>query len=91
MALSLCPKVKLEIPPLRYPGFPVEVGGVDKPHAAFFTESRTRSHVQCCVAGNLGSLRSELVTFLISLVVCGRKAWRSICQQASPGSFDSAP
>ena len=29
--------------------------------------------------------------FLISLVVCGRKAPKSICQQASPGSFDSAP
>src|SRR5580704_1009431 len=29
--------------------------------------------------------------FLISLVVCGRKAWKSICQQTSPGSFDSAP
>jgi hypothetical protein len=30
---------KLQIPPLRYPGFPVEVGDVGKPHAAFFTES----------------------------------------------------
>jgi hypothetical protein len=37
------------------------------------------------------TLRSEAVTFLISLVVCGRKAPKSICQQAPPGSFDSAP
>src|ERR1700722_7404127 len=29
--------------------------------------------------------------FLVSLVVCGRKAPKSICQQASPGSFDCAP
>jgi hypothetical protein len=28
--------------PLRYPGFPVEVGGVGELHAAFLTESRTR-------------------------------------------------
>ncbi len=31
------------------------------------------------------SLRSELVTFLIWPVVCGWKARKSICQQASPG------
>ena len=24
------------------PGFPVDLGGVDEPHAAFLTESRTR-------------------------------------------------
>src|SRR5260370_25713295 len=36
-------------------------------------------------------LRSELDTFLIFLIVCGRKAPNSICQHASPGSFDSAP
>ncbi len=41
-------------------------------------------------AGGTGRLRSEAVTF-ISLVVCGRKAPKSSCQQASPGSFDSAP
>jgi hypothetical protein len=27
--------VKLQVPPLRYPGFPVEVGGVDELRAAF--------------------------------------------------------
>ena len=53
------------------------------------TERRTRGFVQCGVAGNPGTLRSEAVN-LISLVVCGRKAPKSNCQQASPGSFDSA-
>jgi len=40
--ILLRPKVELQIPPLRYPGFPAEVGGVG----------------ECCVAGNPGSLRS---------------------------------
>jgi hypothetical protein len=35
-------KKKQQVPPLRYPGFPVEVGGVGELHAAFLTESRTR-------------------------------------------------
>ena len=34
----------LQIPRLRSPGFPVELVGVGEPHAAFLTESRTRSH-----------------------------------------------
>jgi hypothetical protein len=46
-----------QVPPLRYPGFPVEIGGVGELHAAFFTESRTRGHVQRSVAGNPGALR----------------------------------
>jgi hypothetical protein len=33
---------------------------------------------------------ADLSTVLSSGVVCGRKAPKSICQQASPGSFDSA-
>jgi hypothetical protein len=41
-AHSLLPKVEPQVPPLRYPGFPVEVGGVGGLHAAFLTESRTR-------------------------------------------------
>jgi hypothetical protein len=41
------------------PGFPVGVGGVGEPHAAFLTESRTRSHFECGVAGNPGTLRSR--------------------------------
>jgi hypothetical protein len=48
-------------------------------------ERRTRGFVQSCVAGNPGTLRSGLVTFLIWPVVCGWKARKSICQQASPG------
>jgi hypothetical protein len=32
----------LQVAPLRYPGFPLEVGGVGELHAAFLTESRTR-------------------------------------------------
>jgi hypothetical protein len=35
-------------------GFPVDVGGVGELHAAFFTESRTRGHIQSRVAGNPG-------------------------------------
>jgi hypothetical protein len=49
---------KLQVPPLRYPGFPVEVGGVDKVHAPFFKERRTRGSVRRSVAGNPGTLRS---------------------------------
>jgi hypothetical protein len=31
---------ELQIPPLRYPGFPVKLGGVVALHAPFFTEGR---------------------------------------------------
>jgi hypothetical protein len=47
-----------QVPPLRYPGFPVELGGVGAVHAPFFTEGRIRGLVQCGVAGNPGTLRS---------------------------------
>jgi hypothetical protein len=40
----------------RYPGFPVEVGGVAELHAAFLNESRTRGPVWCSVTGNPGTL-----------------------------------
>jgi hypothetical protein len=33
---------ELQIPPLRSPGFPVEIRGFDDLHAALLTESRTR-------------------------------------------------
>jgi hypothetical protein len=33
---------ELQIPPLRSPGFPVELGGVDELRAPFSTESRIR-------------------------------------------------
>ncbi len=45
---------ELQIPPLRCPGFPVELGGVGEPHAAFRYESRTRGCVRRYVAGNPG-------------------------------------
>ena len=47
-----------QVPPLRYPEFPVEVGGVGELYAPFLTERRTRGPVQCRVAGNPGTLRS---------------------------------
>jgi hypothetical protein len=37
-------RTPLQIPRLRSPGFPVELGGVGALHAAFLTESRTRRH-----------------------------------------------
>ena len=48
-----------QVPPLRYPGFPVEVNGVVELHAPFFAEARKRDLVLCCVAGNPGTLRSH--------------------------------
>jgi hypothetical protein len=41
----VCGKGALQIPPLRYPRIPVEVGGAGKLHAAFLNESRTRGSV----------------------------------------------
>ncbi len=38
------------------PGFPVELGGVGELHAAFLTESRTRSHGVEPRTGNPGRL-----------------------------------
>jgi hypothetical protein len=49
---------KPQISPLRSPGFPGEVDGVDEVHALFFGERRTRSSVWCSVTGNPGSPRS---------------------------------
>jgi hypothetical protein len=48
----------LQIPPLRSPGFPVELVGFDEPHAPFFMERRIRGFCEFCVAGNPGTLRS---------------------------------
>jgi hypothetical protein len=47
-----------QVPPLRYPGFPVELDGVDATHAPFSYGKGTRGPVQCSVAGNPGTLRS---------------------------------
>src|SRR5580698_5649780 len=52
------PRGALQIPPLRYPGFPVGLGGVVAIHAPFFAEGRIRGLVQSSVAGNPGTLRS---------------------------------
>src|SRR5271156_1704181 len=41
---SLAKGGALQVPRLRSPGFPVKLVGVGEPHAAFPTESRTRSH-----------------------------------------------
>ena len=41
-----------QIPPLRSPGFPVEVGGVGEVHPALLEESRTRGSVRVCEVGN---------------------------------------
>jgi hypothetical protein len=46
---------------------------------------RPKVRVRVRTGRNCRSLRSESVTFLSSVVVCGRKAPKSICQQASPG------
>ena len=40
--IRLCPKVKLQIPPLRDPGFPVEFDGVGEVHAVPAGRDRTR-------------------------------------------------
>jgi hypothetical protein len=37
-------KGALQVPRLRSPGFPAELGGVGEPHVAFLTESHTRSY-----------------------------------------------
>jgi hypothetical protein len=46
-----------QVPPLRSPGFPVELDGVGALHAPVFAEGRIRGLVQCSVAGNPGTLR----------------------------------
>jgi hypothetical protein len=43
-----------QVPRLRSPGFPVEIGGVGELHAPFLGERRTRNRVQRSVAGNPG-------------------------------------
>src|ERR1700691_1244527 len=57
---SLCRKhsqeksAELQIPRLRSPGFPVELGGAGDLMRLSLRERRTRGFVQCCVAGNPG-------------------------------------
>jgi hypothetical protein len=47
-----------QVPPLRYPGFPVELSGVGEVRAAFFKESRIRGCLWFREVGNPGTLRS---------------------------------
>ena len=51
------PKVKLQVAPLRYPGFPVQLSGVGELHTAF-TESRIHGLGRYGDVGNPGPLRS---------------------------------
>ena len=43
-----------QVPPLRYPGFPVEVGGVGEFHAAFLLKAAHVGVGECRVVGNPG-------------------------------------
>jgi hypothetical protein len=47
--------------------------------------------IRPCHAIDLRRAPLKAFDFLSSVAVRGRKAPKSICQQASPGSFDSAP
>jgi hypothetical protein len=65
---------ELQIPPLRYPGFPVELDGVDALHAPFFTEGRTRGLVQRSVAGKSGYAPVGMTKVRVALSV-GMDLW----------------
>jgi hypothetical protein len=45
-------------PSLRYPGFPVDIGGFDELHALSLTKAAHVDVGECRVAGNPGTLRS---------------------------------
>jgi hypothetical protein len=67
-------------------GFPVDVSGVGELHAAFFTESRTRGHIQGSVVGNPEFARDDkgrAVTFT--------KTVRSDGQKRNHSSATAAP
>jgi hypothetical protein len=40
-----------QVPPLRFPGFPVEISGVDQGHAVSFKGNRTRGRGECREVG----------------------------------------
>jgi hypothetical protein len=61
--------------PLRSPGFPVELDGVGALHAAFLNESRTRGHIQRCVAGNLGPVEMTILLFETNLSSRPELSW----------------
>jgi hypothetical protein len=57
LLFALRTEKKPQISPLRYPGFPVEIGGAGQFHAAFLGESRTL--VASCVAWQEIRVRSS--------------------------------
>jgi hypothetical protein len=56
--IRLCPKMEQQVPPLRYPEFPVQLSGVGELHAAFTTESHIHGLGWDRDVGNPGPLRS---------------------------------
>src|SRR5271170_2222825 len=62
-----------QVPRLRSPEFPVELVGVGEPHAAFLTESRTRSHGW----SHVQEIRVAHLPRLAVGAYMGRKSWRS--------------
>jgi hypothetical protein len=44
--IALAIQEEPQISPLRYPGFPVEIGGVGAPHAAFLNEAMSSAEWQ---------------------------------------------
>jgi hypothetical protein len=58
LSLTVVPRDRGKAAPLRYPGFPVEVGGFGEVCAAFFRESRIRGFRWFREVGNPGPLRS---------------------------------
>jgi hypothetical protein len=77
--------------PPRYPGFPVEVGGVDKLHAAFLNESRTRCRrlaQRSRKSGTLGrtwGTRPCLIGLQVSSPAGRQRRWRLKTNQPSRG------
>jgi NAD-dependent SIR2 family protein deacetylase len=61
-----------------FPGFPVENCGFERPHVVLFEENHISGTGESCEEEI--RVRSEFVTFLSSVEVCGRKAPKSICQ-----------
>jgi hypothetical protein len=51
-------RVKLQVPPLRSPGFPIQLSGVGELRAVFLTESRIRRLGRYRDIGNPGPLQS---------------------------------
>jgi hypothetical protein len=68
------------------PGVPLRGGSFDRK----LVEELRFAWVRYAPSGFV-RLRSEVVTFSIAHEICGWKARKNICQQASPRSFDSAP